>query len=113
MDDINSAMESVKIGLSLLGDSIGLIKKTKELLPEGDEKEAIEASLIQADKAAKLAESQIAQALGYKLCQCTFPPQIMLSQGYKQLKHHNEEDFICPKCSKSSIAPPAPPINFR
>ena len=113
MEDINSAMESVKIGVSLLAESIGLIKETKELLPDGKEKEVIEKSLKEATKASKLAESQIAQALGYKLCQCTFPPQIMLSKGYTKQEYHNEEEFICPKCNKSSIAPPSKPLQFR
>lgn len=113
MEEITSAMESVRVGVSLLGESIGLIKKTKELLPEGKEKEAIEKSLIEADKASKLAETQIAQALGYRLCQCTFPPQIMLSKGYKELSHHHEEEFLCPRCNKSSIEPPSKPINYE
>lgn len=112
MDDLSSAMDSVKTGLSLLGDSIGLIKKAKDLLPDSEDKEVISKSLLEADKAAKLAESQIALALGYKLCQCTFPPQIMLSKGYKELDYHSEEEFVCPKCNKSSIEPPSKPINF-
>jgi len=113
MEEINSAMESVRIGVSLLGESIGLIKKTKDLLPDSDEKLVIEKSLIEAAKAAKLAESQIAQALGYKLCQCTFPPQIMLSKGYTERQLYHEEEFVCPKCNKSSIAPPSKPLNYR
>lgn len=112
MDDINSAMESVKIGVSLLGESIGLIKKTKDLLPESKEKDAISKSLIEADKAARLAESQIALALGYELCQCTFPPQIMLSNGYKEVEYHHEEEFVCAKCNKSSIEPSSKPMAF-
>jgi hypothetical protein len=112
VDDINSAMESVKMGVSLLGESIGLIKKTKDLLPESAEKDVISKSLVEADKAAKLAESQIAMALGYKLCKCTFPPQVMLSKGYKELKHHHEEEYVCSNCGKSSISPPNKPINY-
>jgi hypothetical protein len=113
VDDLNTAMESVKMGVSLLGESIGLIKKTKDLLPESEEKDAISKSLVEADKAAKLAESQIALALGYKLCQCTFPPQIMLSKGYKSFEYHQEEEFVCANCNKSSIEPPSKPINVK
>jgi hypothetical protein len=113
MDDMNTAMESVRIGVNLLGESIGLIKKTKELLPDSDEKLAIGKSLEEAGKAAQLAESQIALALGYKLCQCTFPPQIMLSNGYKELSHHSEEEFVCSRCKKSSIEPAAKPIDYK
>jgi hypothetical protein len=113
VDDLNTAMESVKMGVSLLGESIGLIKKTKDLLPESKEKDAISKSLVEADKAAKLAESQIALALGYKLCQCTFPPQVMLSKGYKKFEHHHEEEFVCRNCDKSSIEPPSAPMSFE
>jgi hypothetical protein len=113
VDDLNTAMESVKMGVSLLGESIGLIKKTKDLLPESKEKDVITKSLVEADKAAKLAESQIALALGYKLCQCTFPPQIMLSKGYKAFEYHHEEEFVCVNCNKSSIEPPSKPISVQ
>ena len=110
MPDIDSAMESVKLGLSLFSEAIGLAKKTHDLLPESDDKEAIGKSLEQADKASKLAEAQIAQALGYELCKCTFPPQIMVSNGYKLDSHMHKEEYICPACKKSSIPPKDPPL---
>ena len=110
MPDIDSAMESVKLGLSLFSEAIGLVRKTQDLLPESDDKEAIEKSLKEADKAAKLAEAQIAQALGYNLCKCTFPPQIMVSKGYKLTNYTHKEEFICPVCNKSSIPPEDPPL---
>ncbi len=73
MDDVMGAIESIKGGLSLFSQAIGLVKETKDLLPDSASKDAIEQSLDQADKAAKLAEAQIAQALGYELCKCTYP----------------------------------------
>ncbi|MFT7399065.1 MAG: hypothetical protein ACI832_002317 [Rheinheimera aquimaris] len=113
MDDVTTAIEGVRVGVKLLGESIGLIKQTKDLLPNGTDKTAIEKSLIEAEKAAKLAESQIALALGYKLCQCTFPPQIMLSKGYKKIdEQYIDEEFVCPNCNKSSIAPAQPDMQF-
>jgi len=105
MDDINLAMESVKTGLSLFSEAIGLAKKTNDLLPSSDDKENITKALHEADKASKLAEAQVAQALGYNLCKCTFPPQIMLSLGYKKLDYNHQEEFKCPSCQKSSIKP--------
>ncbi len=39
----------------------------------------------------------IAQALRYEICRCTFPPQIMLSQGYRE----NREHFQCPRCGNT------------
>ena len=111
-DDINTAMESVKIGLSLFTDAIGLVRKTQDMLPDSEDKAKIEQSLLEADKAAKLAEAQIAIALGYKLCKCIFPPQIMLSHGYKETGYSHIEEFIYPQCNRSSIPPPDKPINI-
>jgi hypothetical protein len=107
MDEISAAINGVKSGVSLLSDAISLVYKTKDLLPESKNKEIIEKSLVEAEKASKLAESQIALALGYSLCKCTFPPQIMLSAGYTENKFHPVEEFVCPKCGKSSVAPVA------
>ena len=62
-------------------------------------KEELQKFLIEkAEKALRASEAELAKALGYKLCQCTFPPQIMLSKG-----HHAEqgmEIFKCEKCGK-------------
>ena len=112
MNDITEAMESVKMGLSLFSEAIGLVRNVQDTLPDSEEKESIVKSLAEADKAVKLAEAQIANALGYQLCKCTFPPQIMLSQGYKETNYSHKEEFVCPKCHKSSIPPPDKPINI-
>ncbi|MCG8073275.1 MAG: hypothetical protein N0C86_14975 [Candidatus Thiodiazotropha taylori] len=111
MDDVSNAIEGIKTGLSLFSQAIGLAKETKDLFPDSTNKQAIEYSLEEADKAAKLAEAQIAKVLGYKLCQCTYPPQIMLSRGYKLDNYTQKEEFICTKCGKSSIPPEAPTPN--
>ncbi|MBI3813859.1 MAG: hypothetical protein HY279_05255 [Nitrospinae bacterium] len=87
---------AVKSTLSLLKNAIGLVKDAKDLLPAGNEKTVITQTLEEAEKAAKLAEVQIAKSLGYNLCQCTFPPQIMLSIGYEVYS----ERFKCPNCGK-------------
>ncbi len=110
MNEIAEAMESVKFGWSLFSEAIGLVRNVQESLPDSDEKENIARSLVEANKAAKLAEAQIANALGYNLCKCTFPPQIMLSQGYKETDYTHEEEYICPKCNKSSVPPPDKPL---
>jgi hypothetical protein len=110
MDDMNSAMESVRVGISLFSDAIGLVNKTKDALPDSPDKQIIEKSLIEAEKAVGLAEAQIAQALGYTLCQCTFPPQIMLSTGYTVRNYHQIEGFECFNCGKSSVPPPDPNV---
>lgn len=105
MTDITSALEHLKLGLSIFGESLGLIKKVRDLLPNSKEKEELEKQILEVEKSAKIAEVEIARAFGYKLCKCTFPPQIMLSVGYSKSEHTTEEEFKCSKCGKSSISP--------
>lgn len=95
---IKTAIDGVKTGLDLLRSVIGLTRDAKELLPDGSQKDAITRSLEEAEKASRLAEAQIAQALGYHLCKCTFPPQTMLSAGSHPLR--GEAFFKCPICGK-------------
>lgn len=72
---------------------IALLKQAKDLLPDGEEKKTVEQSLEEVERKSKLAEAQIAKALGHRLCQCTFPPQIMLKTGYSRA---HGDHFQCP-----------------
>ncbi len=83
--------ETLTNGFRSLGDAIRIAKDAKDLLPK-KKREPLEKKLEEAERAAKLAEAQIAQGLGYELCRCTFPPQIMLSIG---------EQEQCPKCKRT------------
>lgn len=103
--DFSTAFEAIKNSLSLFRDAITVVKGAKDLMPVGTDKETVEKSLMAAERAGHLAEAQIAQALGYRLCRCTFPPQIMLSHG----DDRSQERFQCPKCNKSW---PPPQIDF-
>lgn len=99
--DLREGLDLLKTAFDTFRLAIGLVKETAGTLP--DEKKAIvDAALEKSERAAQLAEAQIAKALGYRLCQCTFPPQIMLSVGYRG----HEEYFRCPKCSKEWPGPP-------
>ena len=93
--DVGSAIESIKNALSLFVTAIQLAREAKKGLPEGPEKKAVEQSLEAAERSSKLAEAQIADALGYLLCKCTFPPQVMLKTGYS--REHGEH-YQCPAC---------------
>lgn len=89
-------INELKSAFDLFRSAIGLAKDAKDLLPTGTAtREAITSSLNQAERAGQLAEAQIAQALGYRLCQCVFPPQIMLSIGYHST---GVEQFECSRC---------------
>lgn len=76
-------------------DVLDLLKTLGGLLPKGPQADAAQKKLEQAEKALLASEAQLAKALGYHLCQCTFPPQIMLWR-------ERESVFICPNesCGK-------------
>lgn len=96
-------LETLKAGFATLKEAVSAIKGVRDLLPNGEDKEKIEAALEKAEHEMRIAEASIAQGLGYKLCQCTYPPQIMLSVGMQS----GSERFQCPECKQ--LKPPVRP----
>lgn len=84
-------------------DVLDILKTLGGLLPKGEQSDAAEERLVEAEKALRASEAQLAKALDYHLCQCEFPPNIMLSKGYHET--HNVEIFVCPKCEKQDPSP--------
>ena len=76
------SLDELKAALGLFRTAIGLAKDSRDLLPDGKEKEVVTQTLDEAEKAAQIAEASIAQAFGYELCKCEFPPTPMLRIGY-------------------------------
>src|SRR5579863_7193707 len=64
-----------------------LFKASAALLPKSAAKDNLRLKIAEADAALKRADARLAGELGYKLCRCTFPPQIMLS-----------DREVCPVC---------------
>jgi hypothetical protein len=93
MSDVESYIQASKGVLDIAKTMIGM-------LPKGQQHDDAEVRLEQAHKALRAAEVQLAKSLGYHLCQCTFPPQIMLSKG--RHPEHNEEIFTCGNCNKQN-----------
>ncbi|MFZ0678361.1 hypothetical protein [Candidatus Binatus sp.] len=90
---MNLDLDALKSGLGLLTGVLKAVKGLRDLLPKGKERDQIESKVVDAEKQLALAESQIALGLGYRLCQCTFPPKIMLKSG-----SGDRNDVACPKC---------------
>jgi len=91
-------MESVPLFLKAIGyvrESLNLIKQAKDLMPDGPKKEEAIAKLKEAEENFKTAEIEAAKKLGHKICQCTWPSQIMLL-------NHSKNVFKCPnpKCGR-------------
>ena len=93
-------IESFKVAFELGSKALSLLKSAKDLLPKGPQKEAVSQTLEEAEKAFQIAEAKAAQELGYQLCKCTWPPQIMLAT---KKKFH----FKCPKCNSEIDTSPA------
>ena len=114
---IASAIGALKPTFDALRSAMGLLKDAKDLLPAGDQREpAISQALVTAESSSKIAEAEIAKALGYELCKCKFPPAPMLTVGFIDNKDAGLMGpvYECPKCGYNSarmwhytrIAPP-------
>lgn len=58
---------------------LSILKQAADLLPKGNKKcEQLDQAVARAEEALRRNESAIAKELGFHLCKCTFPPQIML-----------------------------------
>lgn len=89
--------EGLKAGLDLIQSTLGVFKDARDLLPEGPKRDAVTEGLEKAERATQLAEAQIAQALGYTLCKCSFPPRIMLTVGEHA---YGGQRWKCPTCDR-------------
>ena len=83
-----------------------MVRDAKDLAA-ANQAEAVETALASAEIATSVAEAQVAQALGYELCKCEFPPQIMLTVGYIDNNHAKKHGAVyeCPKCGYNTAGP--------
>ena len=87
MDELNQFLSSI-------GQVLSLLKKGKDLLPDGKEKEDTEQALMEAEASLKVAEAKLAQSMGFELCQCSWPPNIMLFK-------HQHDEYRCSACGNA------------
>jgi hypothetical protein len=92
-DGSYAVSEYIKAGT----EAIVLIKTLYPLLPTQSANE-IEAKIAAAEEALQKANVFLAQQWGFKLHDCTFPPQIMLWD-------ESIKDRICPKCGHRNDPP--------
>jgi hypothetical protein len=88
--DIKGWVETVKA-------TIGLLATAKDALPKGKHRDDVEAKLQQAEESMKRADALLAKELGLKLCDCEFPPHVMLWQD--SINSH-----VCPNRRISNTA---------
>jgi hypothetical protein len=58
----------------------GTVNSISDLRARAEARKSVE----ELERSAQLAEAEMAKALGYQLCRCTFPPQIMLTIGFNE-----------------------------
>jgi hypothetical protein len=80
--------------IRLSKDAIDLVRSAWTLLPKSEKRDEVEKKLDAAEEALKRSDAALAQKLGYSLCQCTFPPQIMLWR-------EQEKVTKCPSCGRT------------
>jgi hypothetical protein len=103
---VAGAVAALKPTFDALRSAMGLLKDAKELLPPGDQREAaITQALAAAQSSSKIAEAEIAKALGYELCKCEFPPTAMLTVGSHSGGSKTGPVYECPKCGNNTAYP--------
>jgi hypothetical protein len=107
LSTVAAAVAALKPTFDALRSAMGLLKDAKELLPPGDQREvAITQALATAESTSQMAQAEIAKALGYELCKCEFPPNIMLTVGrHNERSGHSGPVYECPKCGDNTAGP--------
>jgi hypothetical protein len=100
------AIAALKPTFDALRSAMGLLKDAKELLPPGDQRgAAISQALATAESTSRIAEAEVAKALGYELCKCEFPPTPMLTVGSLDGRPNTGQVYECPKCGFNTAYP--------
>lgn len=92
-------LEAFTKGLTTVKEAIHLLKSAKDQLPPGEAQHAIHEKIEEAERAIQLGHAEMGQSLGFQLCHCTWPPQLMGSSAYSEETH--VEQFTCPNCGKT------------
>ena len=72
--------------------ALDILKLIRSELPQGADANKAQNKIEEAEIALLKSKAEFAKALGYRLCQCTWPPQIMLW-------NKTERARICPECA--------------
>jgi hypothetical protein len=78
--------------------ALDIFKGLRSELPNGPKADEALRQIEKAENALKTAEAELAKNLEYKLCQCTFPPQIMLW-------NKDQRASFCPRCGDRNPPP--------
>lgn len=103
---VTEYLAPLKLAFDTLKVGIGIVKDVKDALPTEEQRNAVAAAVEKSEIQFQLAEVQMAQALGYELCKCRFPPTIMLSVGYMSRGGDTGKSvYECPTCKRNTASP--------
>jgi len=105
MVDAPGIFQDVADYIRLSKEAIDLARSAWTLLPKGEKRDEAERKLHAAEEALKRSDAALAQKLGYQLCQCTFPPQIMLWREQEGLSRC--PNTLCGRTIKKFSRPPS------
>ena len=92
-------LEAMTKGLTTAKEAIHLLQSANNQLPPGEAQQVIQEKIEEAERAIQHGHAEMGLSLGFQLCHCTWPPQVMASSKYSEETH--VELFTCPKCGKS------------
>jgi len=92
-------LEAFTKGLTILKEAINFVHSANDQLPAGEPQKAIQQKVEEAERLIQVGHATVGESLGFQLCHCTWPPQVMGSSGYSEETH--VEQFTCPNCGKS------------
>jgi hypothetical protein len=84
--------------LRLGKDALDLLKSALPFLPQGKQREDAETKINAAEKGLAESKAEMAKKLGYKLCLCEYPPEVMLWR-------EREQANVCPLWGRKNPRP--------
>jgi hypothetical protein len=87
-----NSLNNVATAIGALKNAFDLAKGVLAALPVSTKTEEIQVQINSAEHAPKKSNAELAKALGYHLCECTFPSQPMLW-------NEREKAHVCPNPS--------------
>jgi len=98
-ESLQKVLEAFTKGLTVLKEAISLVHSANDQLPAGEPQKAIQQKVEEAERLIQVGHASVGQSLGFQLCHCTWPPQVMASSGYSEKTQ--VEQFTCSNCGKS------------
>ena len=96
---LQQVLEAFTKGLTVLKEAIGLVHSANDQLPKNETQKAIQQKVEEAERLIQVGHASVGQSLGFQLCHCTWPPQVMASTGYNEKTQ--VEQFTCSHCGKT------------